>query len=117
MVELHLPYPPSANRLWRRSGRVMHKSTEYTKWLRDAGWAAKAQRPGAVTGPYRLQIQAVRPDKRKRDLDNLAKPISDLLTSIGVIADDSDCEVLSMRWVTTGDGIHVVVAPACLEGP
>lgn len=114
-VDLHIPLPPSANSIWRRSGTHMHKSTEYTAWLKEAGWTAKAQKPRAVHGPYKLQVQAVRPDKRRRDLDNLIKPISDLLTSIGVIDDDCYCEMLSMRWVTAGEGVHVTVSPAGVE--
>ena len=112
IIELQLPYPPSANRLWRRSGRTIHKSDEYAQWLHDAGWRAREQRIQllAVTGPYMLSISAARPDRRKRDLDNLIKPISDLLSSIGIIDDDCCCEMLSARWVTTDmEGVHVRV--------
>lgn len=115
MIEIQLPYPPSANRLWRRSGTHIHKSAQYTKWLREAGWQAISQKPGGIKGPYALQIQAVRPDKRKRDLGNLLKGIEDLLVSIGVIEDDSHADLISMRWVTTGEGITVRISPAGLE--
>lgn len=115
-VELHLPYPPSANRLWRRAGARIHKSDEYKAWLEEAGWKAAEQKPKRIDGPYRLQIQAARPDKRRRDLDNLIKPISDLLKVVGIIRDDSDCDVLSARWVTVGEGVYVVVGPAAVEG-
>lgn len=110
-----MPYPPSANRLWRRSGKTIHKSASYVAWLHDAGWIAKSQRPGSVRGAYKISVHAVRPDKRRRDLDNLAKPISDLLTTIGVIDDDCHCEMLSMRWVTAGEGITVRIEPAGVE--
>jgi crossover junction endodeoxyribonuclease RusA len=53
----------------------------------------------------RLAIEAVRPDKRRRDIDNLIKPVSDLLCSIGVIEDDSYCEKVSAEWITGGEGI------------
>src|SRR5262245_45511353 len=36
MIEFTLRLPPSANRLWRRSGRRIHKSADYTAWLREA---------------------------------------------------------------------------------
>ena len=109
MIELTLPMPPSANRLWRKSGARMHKSTQYTDWLRTAGYMAMAQHPEAITGPYRLSIQFMRPDKRKRDLDNRIKAINDLLQTIGVIEDDSDCEVVTARWVTSGEPCTVWV--------
>src|SRR3990167_7663956 len=76
MIELHLPMPPSANRLWRRSGARMHKSSQYTEWLRVAGLMVMAQRIKGITGPYKLSIQLLRPDKRRRDLDNRIKSIN-----------------------------------------
>lgn len=115
MIELHLPFPPSANRLWRRSKTTIHKSDEYTDWLREAGWQVMAQRKGGISGPYKISIQAVRPDKRRRDLDNIIKPINDLLKSVGAIDDDSLCELVSARWVTAGDGVTVRVEKAATE--
>src|SRR3972149_3390704 len=99
MIKLHLPYPPSANRLWRRSGNHIHRSTKYTKWLSDAGYIALSQRPGGINGPYRMTIQAVKPDNRRRDLDNLFKATSDLLVSVGVIDDDCECTMISAKWI------------------
>ncbi len=115
MIELQLPFPPSANRLWRRSGHTIHKSKTYTDWLRDAGWQVIAQKAGGIAGPYTLAIQAKRPDKRRRDIDNLIKPINDLLMSVGAVDDDSHCELVSARWVTTGDGITVRIERAVTE--
>ena len=74
-----------------------------------------AQRPGGIKGPYALSILAKRPDKRRRDIDNLIKPISDLLMTVGVIEDDSDCDLVSARWVTIGDGVRVLITPAGVE--
>ena len=117
IVEVILPYPPSANRLWRRSGKRIHKSAQYQAWLTDAAWTARSQRQGAIVGPYALSLQAKRPDKRRRDLDNLIKPVSDALTQAGVIADDCWAEMISMRWVTQGDGVHVRVQSTSTEYP
>jgi crossover junction endodeoxyribonuclease RusA len=107
--------PPSANRLWRRSGTRIHKATAYTRWLADTGLYVKAQRPMPVVGPYKLSISAVRPDKRRRDVDNLIKPINDLLVHLGLVRDDSDCDLVSARWVTTGDGVSIRIDRAGRE--
>ena len=115
MIELHLPMPPSANRLWRRSGTRMHKSSQYTDWLHVAGKMVMVQKPGGITGPYKLSIQLVRPDRRRRDLDNRIKAINDLLQSVGVIEDDSDCEFISARWVTYGEPCTVSVEKVGVE--
>ena len=39
-----------------------------------------------------------RPDKRRRDLDNIIKPCLDALVKGGVIADDKDCEWIEAWW-------------------
>lgn len=115
MIELWLPYPPSANNLWRSAKGRTYRSRAYVDWLTEAGLLAKSQRAGSITGPYKLSVTAARPDKRKRDLDNILKPISDLLKSIGAIEDDNLCEMLTARWVTTGDGVAVRLEPAGIE--
>ena len=45
-----------------------------------------------------LHISLGRPNRQRRDLDNLAKPVLDLLTSHQLIDDDSAIESLSMSW-------------------
>lgn len=115
MTELHLPYPPSANNLWERARHGMRKTDAYKNWLLYAASEARKQKPEAIDGPYHLSIQVKRPDKRRRDLDNLVKPISDLLVSVGVIEDDCHCEMLTARWVTAGDGLYVRVQRAGVE--
>jgi Holliday junction resolvase RusA-like endonuclease len=119
VIEIHLTLiPPSINRIWRvdRGGRP-HKSDEYRKWLMASGLEANAQvRRRKISGPYKLSVQIARPDKRRRDLDNIGfKAISDLLVQIGVIEDDSLCEMLSARWVTNGSGVSVRIEAAGTE--
>lgn len=93
-----LPFPPSANRLWRAvNGRAI-KSREYRAWLEEAALVARSQRPVAVRGAYHIRLVARRPDNRRRDLGNLEKPVSDLLTEIGVIEDDSLAKSISLFW-------------------
>jgi crossover junction endodeoxyribonuclease RusA len=91
-VILRLPLPPSANRLWVRAQKGMRRSDEYVAWLNEAGWTAKTQRPSKIDGPFKVSIHAARPDKRRRDIDNLIKPSLDLMEHLRIIEDDSDCE-------------------------
>jgi len=53
------------------------KSRAYSDWLKQAGWEIKAQRPDRVEGHYKLSMEVGRPDNRRRDLDNLIKPVQD----------------------------------------
>jgi crossover junction endodeoxyribonuclease RusA len=102
MITLQLPLAPSVNRLWRiGNGGKMYKSPEYKAWLEEAGWMVKEQTKDQILGEYVLHILAVKPDKRKRDLDNLLKATSDLLVQSGVISDDSACRALAAEWNKT----------------
>ena len=92
-------YPPSANRIWRYvNGRAI-KSAEYRTWREAQEWAVKAQREPTVIGAYTAHIMVNRPDNRKRDLDNLLKPIGDVLVAAGIVEDDSLCQKLTVEWV------------------
>lgn len=118
MTVMVLPWPPSANSLWRTvNGRVI-KSKTYRDWLTLAGWDLKAQRPEAIKGRYRLTVVAIRPDQRRRDLDNLLKPISDLLKDCGVIEDDCLAQSVMAGWSLESpvrDGQIVVAVEPALE--
>lgn len=98
MTTFTLPWPPSANRLWRTVKGRMIRSAEYREWLTSAGWILKSQRPQPVKGPYRLTVVLVRPDQRRRDQDNLLKPISDLMKVCGVIEDDHLAQTTMVGW-------------------
>ena len=113
---LTLPYPPSANRLWRNIRGKTLKSVVYRAWLIEAGQVLFLQKPASVTGQYRLMVIATRPDQRARDIDNLIKPTLDLLENLQIVEDDSDCQMVSARWVTAGEGVTIIVEQAGVEG-
>ena len=113
MIQIILDLPPSVNKLWgvNKSGR-MYKTTKYSLWLRVSVWEAASQSKGQkITGPFQLRMEVVRPDKRKRDLDNLLKASLDCLTSAGVIADDSFCEHIEAKWVPFGPACTLTIIP------
>jgi crossover junction endodeoxyribonuclease RusA len=100
MITLSLPYPPSANRLWRSvPGKGVLKSAAYRGWLNDAAKWVTIQAGGKfIVGHFAIAIEAERPDRRRRDLDNLAKPTMDALTHSGVITDDSFARRIILCW-------------------
>lgn len=99
-ITLSLPYPPSANSIWRstRSQKSNYLSPAYKAWRALAHAELMGQRPQKVDGPYRLSLVVNRPDRRRRDLSNIVKPVEDLLQAAGIIRDDADCERLMVMW-------------------
>lgn len=96
---LRLPFPPPLSACYKnvaRNGRA--KTARYLTWQRVAENDAMKQPRTRFEGPVAVVITVGRPDKRKRDLDNLQKPLLDFLTHIGVWEDDSQVVDLRIRW-------------------
>ena len=88
----------------------MHRSTEYSNWRKHAEWAVAGQVKGKkITGEYTLEIAAVKPDKRRRDIGNLEKAISDLLQKVKVIEDDYLCQDIHIWWAKSGPECKIIV--------
>ena len=88
----------------------MHRSTEYSGWRKHAEWASVTQVKGQkITGKYTLEITAVKPDKRRRDLGNLEKAVSDLLQKVKLIEDDYLCQDIRLRWAKSGPECLIII--------
>lgn len=98
---IQLPYPPSINRLYRSINGRSILSKIGRDYYRDVVPIAEASGFN-IRGPYVLTITAHRPDRRKRDIGNLEKIVSDTLTKAGVIEDDSLCEAIISTWACSG---------------
>ena len=86
-VTFLLPYPPSTNRLWRYTSRGVYRTSVYKEWLTQA--SLTAQWNGLpIAQPVAVELRAGPPDKRKRDLDNLLKPVGDWLEHFGILEND-----------------------------
>ena len=109
-IRFELPFLPSVNRLWRTSGKRVHISKKYADWRKIAIWEIKRQFVfiDPITSSYSLRLFVRRPDKRKRDLDNLFKAVSDALVEVGVIQ-DHNCVELYAKWVTEGPDCLVIL--------
>lgn len=109
-----LPTPPSTNNLFINvKGRGRIKSRQYKAWAEEAGWRLLAQRVRPVSGRVHVTIRAIRKDGRRRDIDNIIKPILDLLVAQRVISDDRHVEMVSASWVVSADlaGVSVTLKP------
>ena len=87
-ISITLPYPPSINRYYRTfRGRILisKPGREYRKAVieltSDVVWDWE--------GRVAVKLEVYPPDRRKRDLDNVQKPLLDALQHSGILEDDS----------------------------
>lgn len=101
---IRLPIPPSVNNLFmnaRGKGRI--KSPEYRAWLASANTLMNVARHGLVPSPVTVTVRVG--NDTGRDLDNLGKPVLDVLVASGVIADDSVNHVHEVRFLRAFDDV------------
>lgn len=107
-----LPYPPSVNHYWCANGKRRYISHKGRKFRQDAFYVIKTQRPTLTKLAVSVTVMVWPPDHRKRDLDNILKPVLDVLQYAGVIKDDSQVGELIVRRmeVTKGGATQVTVS-------
>ena len=102
-ITLDLPWPPTANRYWRNvNGRMVlsREGRRYREAVDGLVWRHVCQAGDSVsfgTSRLELEIDAHPPDNRRRDLDNLLKPILDALQYAEVFEDDSQIVKILIR--------------------
>lgn len=113
-ARIDLPFPPSVHGLYRGGRWKGDISPEYKAWRDHAGLMLNRQAVPSFDGPVRIFIRLVAPDRRRRDSDNYAKAVIDLLVSHGVIPDDSNGVVLShfVEWSDEGEPCTIIVQNA-----
>jgi crossover junction endodeoxyribonuclease RusA len=105
-----LPWPPSANKCWRNvNGRsiLSKEAREWRKTVEGIFYSLSLQQRSRLPfcGSVYIMIDAYPPDKRKRDLDNLLKPLLDSLQHVGIYKDDSQIDGICIdRQQVIGDG-------------
>ena len=67
----------------------------------------------ALDAPVKMEILACPPDRRRRDLDNLSKPLCDTAVHLGLIEDDHWIWELHMKWdrINVQNGVLMIVTP------
>lgn len=115
VTEIHLPFPPSANHIWKyvRAGKVK-RSAAYEKWLRAADNLVYAycQLRGKpmFTGHFTAEITlAVRMRAGNFDCDNRIKAVLDYAQSRRLVANDSKCDRVTCGWGVSPHGCTLVL--------
>lgn len=91
MIELIVPWPPTANHYYgqRPKGGRFIKPAGKAFRVEVKATAMESKACNYIAGPIHLEIDAFPPDNRKRDLDNINKALLDALEESGVFKDDS----------------------------
>lgn len=110
-IFLELPYPPSANVIWRRSKFSTYLSKEGKDYKEGvADYVAANAFPKFGDAPIRVSMILRPRDKRKRDIDNCLKISIDSLASAGLFDDDFQIQELSIkRGEIVSGGLLIVV--------
>jgi Holliday junction resolvase RusA-like endonuclease len=101
MTTLRLPFPVSANRMYRRSGNRIHISTEYQKWKAEADGYFLQQKREAKPVKGRFLYHYTIDERRRavaRDGDNRGKVLLDFAQRVGLIDDDKLANGGSWNW-------------------
>ncbi len=90
----------------------MYRAKVYRDWAEEAERHAAAQGPIAtITKPVALDLAVGRPDRRRRELDNVNKAVLDLLQHIKVLEDDSLVHKLTSYWDEDTVRVRVAIYP------
>jgi crossover junction endodeoxyribonuclease RusA len=118
VIEITLPYPPSANSYWRSpntgklAGRhlLSEKGRNYREAVKVLCWQLGLKR---MRGRLSVSLVVHPPDRRRRDLDNVLKASFDSLTAGGAWEDDSQVDrILVERGHVVKDGALKVTIQA-----
>ena len=110
-IQLELPMPPSVNHYWGVSGKhrfIGKKGKEFRARVMDAVNEAGIQ---ALEGRLSVHIALFPPDNRKRDVDNVLKPLLDACEHAGCYENDSQIDELHItrRDVVKGGACTIII--------
>ena len=117
--EAKLPFPPTINHYYNPIKRGQLVISEQGKAFHDLVKIMLAHRATGetMTGDLAVAVEAWYPNRIKRDLDNLLKPLLDALQKVGIFKDDS--QIVDLRIVKGGLAKplgHVFVRVDTVEG-
>ncbi len=108
-LQFDLPYPPSVNHYWRRVGARTLISRQ-GRAFRDSVCSLLAlRRLHPLDGWLKVHLQIFPPDRRRRDVDNIQKPVLDALQHAGVYHDDFQIVSLRTDRLDPCEGGHLFV--------
>ncbi len=96
-VPLTLPWPPTANHYYRHVGPRVLISRQGREYRDLVVKLVREHSLPRLHGWIGVEMDLCPPDRRRRDIDNLLKPILDSLQHAGIFADDFAVDDLHLR--------------------
>lgn len=120
MTPLHFHVPglprPQPRPRWSPKHQRIYTPDTAKNWKACVEWAvlgALNLRRVKFEGPTKVQLHFTMPDRRKADIDNLAKAVLDAIVNAGAMLDDNQVvELLATKKVGTDTGCEVLVTDA-----
>ncbi len=108
-----LPWPPTVNHYYTvvRGRKILSEAGRiYKKYACQL--MMEQGTPKLKAESYCVTILARPPDRRKRDLDNIVKPVFDSLVEYGAIIDDSKIDDFRVQRlnIVKGGSIRIVIS-------
>lgn len=114
-IEFTLPYPPSANKIWRYVGNKPRLSKAARNYRLNVSAAVFEAGNPRLFGRLGVRIILHAKDRRKRDIDNAAKAILDSLEAAYLFDVDEQIDDLHIRRGEIEPGGRAVVTLWQLE--
>ena len=118
-MRFQFEFPPSTNNLWMPvKGKGLVKTKEYRAWQDANAWIIRQQIGlTKIEGPFEIYFIFERPDRRKRDLDNLLKASLDCIENARVVENDYLCQKLTAEWINRyGRSVYCEIIARCENG-
>jgi crossover junction endodeoxyribonuclease RusA len=107
---IRLPWPPSVNHYLKKTSKSVRRSPKTVKYLNAVWYIVKKEKVESFgNSPLSVSIHAYPPDRKKRDLDNIAKVPLDALERAGVYLNDHQVEQLSLYKMNPKKGGEIIV--------
>ena len=113
ITSLHLPYPPSVNHYWGQSGKQRFIGKKGKEFRQAVAEACLDLELATLDGRLSVHVAIWPPDNRKRDVDNILKPLLDAMEHAGVYENDSQIDELHIirHHTLKGGACSVVLVP------
>jgi len=110
-IKLTLPYPPTVNHYWGQLGSKKFLGKKGKEFRESVFLCVYAAQQGRLDARLHMEVYLYPPDNRKRDVDNVLKPLLDALEHAGAYENDSQIDKLCITRmdVTKGGSCDVVI--------